>query len=335
MNGWDSSDNSRRIMSPEQFNFIGKPEYFAEKRISAAMRRTRSTIEMHPDERGKTKDEKEFIAYTNVLIEHERERLGVDAGEIMSPNRVRMIAENRDNLEENSEKSDTHSCVFGEYWPVTGRAYVYDDALRDRKKVNRLGTILHECLHAASCQKYALGKDNVSTYRIGYATKHPDQERQKLVAFNEGLTEVMVWDLLGQKSEYLRKRFEIQEKDVSPSHGGYIDSQYLILLLSKRVAGKLEKSKTEVYCNFKRGYFTGEMMHLRDIEKAFGPGALAIVDMMVALPKTKEAIGRNEKIFQFFETDSEDEREQLRDELLPEQKKMLINRRSERRAPAL
>jgi hypothetical protein len=64
------------------------------------------------------------------------------------------------------------------------------------------------------------------------------------------------------------------------------------------------ETKEDVWKRFKRGEFTGEMMHLRDVETAFGAHSLEILAMM-------ESRKFNKRILKYFSTKDLIERERI------------------------
>lgn len=70
--------------------------------------------------------------------------------------------------------------------------------------------------------------------------------------------------------------------------------------------------------DLKKGLFTGEMMHLRDIERTFGENSLRILGSWVPTDDddNPDKVAGYKKIYKFFATDDAAEREKLRQELL-------------------
>jgi hypothetical protein len=50
----------------------------------------------------------------------------------------------------------------------------------------------------------------------------------------------------------------------------------IIDLVIDKIAAKKGESKDEVWNRFKKGFFDGSMMHLRDVEETFGKGSLRV-----------------------------------------------------------
>lgn len=75
------------------------------------------------------------------------------------------------------------------------------------------------------------------------------------------------------------------------------------------------------------------MMHLRDIEKTFGKGSLRVLAAIDCGTKNNPPIQKyreknNNKILEYFETDNEENKEQIARSILNERERMkYINRR--------
>jgi len=50
----------------------------------------------------------------------------------------------------------------------------------------------------------------------------------------------------------------------------------ILEIVLEKIAKNNKEKPEQVWQRFKKGFFTGEMMHLRDVEKTFGKGALRV-----------------------------------------------------------
>jgi hypothetical protein len=315
-------------MNPEipNFTFVRKPDSEVARQFSEVMMERRETRKRLPRERYMTFEEETFVSYAlGILVPAEMERLGVDTFTFSTTMRnVHFV-----------EEKQSEGCCLGLYKPVTGDVLVYDVEDETRKsRIAQYITILHEILHSASCQKYELyeydtdgkTKIGIQTYRSGYSVRSSEKEGEfKLEAFDEGLTERMTWRILGQYLlDYpdIRKDLdvdmsekELREYIVENGLKIYWQPQMLVNMLAEGLA-KETKGKYS-FETFARGYFTGEMMHLRVIERVFGRGSLEMIDAMIAGPKSESEYEKNNKILRYFETEtSPEERKQLLEEVL-------------------
>jgi hypothetical protein len=83
----------------------------------------------------------------------------------------------------------------------------------------------------------------------------------------------------------------------------------IVEIIIQKVAEKKGEDRELVWQRFKRGLFSGEMMHLRDIEETFGKGSLRILasleseDVPVAMVK------------KYFESENETEKNAIAREI--------------------
>lgn len=61
---------------------------------------------------------------------------------------------------------------------------------------------------------------------------------------------------------------------------------------------------------------TGEMMHLRDVERVFGPGALRMLAAAYSGTRDLESSEVDEKLFRYFETDDKNEQDEIANDIL-------------------
>ena len=83
-----------------------------------------------------------------------------------------------------------------------------------------------------------------------------------------------------------------------------------------RISEKQGEEYQTVWKRFERGYFTGEMMHMRDVERTFGKGSLRI--LAAAYPESENRDDIDEKIFEYFDAKTEEEKDELAKEILNE-----------------
>jgi hypothetical protein len=153
---------------------------------------------------------------------------------------------------------------------------------------------VHECIHALSGQKYkvqvsknphwpdkgARHKVEWSTTRLGFASysRHgSDENLDHFVGFNEGMVQFTA-------RQWLRRN-ELP----SPS-GAYLDEVALVKILINKVAEVTRETPKQVFENWEKDQFRGRLMALRDIEKAFGPGALRVLSIYDHLKEDSDAI---------------------------------------------
>lgn len=168
------------------------------------------------------------------------------------------------------------------------------------KKIDRIHremqrkVLLHESLHVASHvnQKFT---DTMSetwlSIRVGYAIHRPEPRQKIFESLNEAVTEKLTRELLHEMKDATQvlqecietynddewssdlQINEVAEKLLPPSYKK--DIQLLEALIEK-IAHTRNVPKQDIWSKIKKGYFSGEMLHLREIERVLEPGALRL-----------------------------------------------------------
>lgn len=193
---------------------------------------------------------------------------------------------------------------------------------------NRFGflkTLLHESIHHAGHLKSYVKlkeKDYFNPYRSGYKiiNRFDKKERIILEGFNEGVVERLTRELIEKNRKYIEEELKISEKEknnnIQKTHN-YDLNVDLVKVLSTSLSKKEEIPEQEVWDRFKRGHFTGEMMHLRSIEKLYGKGSLRVLGALG--DKNKK-----DKIISYFTTSSPEERKKMYEDMFPLDQKLLV-----------
>ena len=178
---------------------------------------------------------------------------------------------------------DTFDKLF-EKEDKTSGGYIMEAGLICLKKkgLETFHTLLHEMIHYYSFHKIDLNKNNrlYQVARVGYN----EYDARHFVGLNEGLTELIVSKILSGNIKDIKNNIpyfgdknvsdEDKENFFKPKNGRY--SQFLKMLI-KKLSEKELVSEDNLLKKFEEGMFTGEMMHLREIEKIFGKNSLRIL----------------------------------------------------------
>lgn len=153
------------------------------------------------------------------------------------------------------------------------------------KGVSLFHAMLHEFVHELSHKKYRYSDatKKVEVYRSGYSVSGYDEKKERhyslLEGFNEAMTSQISKYMLQKHSEEIREQFGISEEGLDNEiEVEYPEEREQLEDLVKRIAELRSEPLVEVWNKFVRGYFTGEMMHLRDIERVFGKGTLKNIE---------------------------------------------------------
>lgn len=150
------------------------------------------------------------------------------------------------------------------------------------KKLSQFEVLLHESVHASSFHQYLIKETSditlVDPSRIGYRFKTKDK-----IDYFKGLNEAVVQKTTQDIIFKLYKSNKIQ-KDIHKIFFSLAHSYAPEVIVLEKIISKISKEKKEdekdVWKRFEKGQFTGEMMHLRDVEKVYGPGSLRILASM-------------------------------------------------------
>ncbi len=172
--------------------------------------------------------------------------------------------------------------------------------------------LLHEGIHMDSYHAYFTRNQNDNPIdslsgqtRSGYSTSTPYKERESnyLNGFNEAVVQKITWEKI--RIHLIRMKTNMSyENEIA-----VLDS------LIKKIAIRYNEEEAEVWRRIKIGLFTGEMMHLRRINKTYGPKALEVLAML-----TDEYGIITEKVQKYFQTDDLKERLKIEEELLSKTK---------------
>lgn len=314
----------------EKYNFVGKN--LTNESINTA---SKSLDEAHaievnkeePNYREPTQEEIFNINKTKELIETEMKLLGVNSSNLdINKYQFKFLKESTGRGNYNSETQlieieDKYKIKLENIFknPVTiipTVGYFVQKILLKIIKLNKnsktesnYSTILHESIHGKSFHKYELNIDesnpekiSENIYRTGYLLTKNGQE-DYFRGLNEGIVDKTTMDILIK--EY-KNEPDIINKIRKILY--YIESKYFIEMLTidaivNKIAQNKNEEKENVWASFKKGQFTGEMMHLRDIEKVYGSGSLRVLATMN--PRVNMVNTKNFLYYTYFSTKSD------------------------------
>ncbi len=138
--------------------------------------------------------------------------------------------------------------------------------------IQRYAHLCHEMLHLFSINRVYVSKENNEIFykiRTGYALSDTLDE------FNEAITERITREILEKNHDVLHEKLKGQSvrKELKNDYT-YLEFRKTLNQIIRVVAREENFSEDEIWKDIQRGYFTGEMMHLRKIEKVYGKGFL-------------------------------------------------------------
>lgn len=268
-------------------------------------------------EREKTLREKEIIQLIAEFLAVELKELGIE--EDPDENQWHFIAD--DTLETFNEAGITPE-TSGACDPF-GNIYIFERSEHENE-IELVHNMLHEAVHAAAVHKVFYTENNqIAPYRAGYSVNDAPRAKERIDniffdGLDEAITEqITLYILFKNKQNLLGKGIE---GDIDAHI--YIEQRKIITRILSEIAKKTGIHINEAWKNLKKGYFTGEMMHLRIIEKIFGKKSLRILAMVQSFPANEEGKFLQQKIDNFFKLETEQEqREILAKEILEHSKR--------------
>lgn len=312
----------------EKFIFgKGLPDSEKDRLVSGLMKIKKEYRQKIEGEYEKTEEELRFIELINKYIEEEFRELGIENFFKIDANQLHIISRGL------YEKLEANEDFIGYVSPMQSVAYINKDTMKNRLEFYK--NILHEFIHLCSFERNQIVvEDNdlyISNYRTGYLNERDrvnedGETHEHFRGLNEGITDLIVEEILK------KHRLEIiNELNISRQEENQPINWMRYKTLMKEIIFRIAENKGEEYESvlgrFKKGYFTGEMMHLRDIENVFGKGSLRI--LAAAFPESGNRDGVDEKIFEYFDAKTEEEKDELAKKILNESEfKIYFKRKS-------
>lgn len=184
--------------------------------------------------------------------------------------------------------------------------------------------LLHESIHAASYNSYVgISQETIVNRRTGYVNRAMFKPAHAhFEGFNEALTDLTVLDIIQKNHAKLVDQLKVDEKLLEETLSEESDILYWkYMKIVQTVIGKMAEAthqpSSTILETFIRGMFTGEMMHLRQIDRLFGHGSLRVLAAMrsgtTADVPEKESLA---KILEYFTTDDIEKRFSIAQEVL-------------------
>ncbi len=205
-----------------------------------------------------------------------------------------------------------------------------DDLLKDKSK--RISTLLHESLHAISHQKFFLQEDGtLEPYRVGYGN-NPIRGGRWFDGLNEMVIVFTESTLMRAHADELQRKFVITEEEIAQTAK---ENECLEVFLH-HILNKVGKYRNEDFVTtadrFVKGHFTGEMLHLKDIEKVYGPHSLRILAMLDdGHNLNSQRVPLRRMIVQYFIEADDTSRKELSTAIIKQFEQVLESERSEKK----
>jgi hypothetical protein len=200
--------------------------------------------------------------------------------------------------------------VYRDYWDG-----IYVSQGKNRLQAYK--SLLHEIIHQISHRSIYANPKTKENYisRVGYSNiKISEEAYEHFRGMNEAVVDETVKEILQKHADELVKDLGITEEEQKQPVNYYHDYMEILEIIMDKVAEKNDESRESVWSRFKKGQFSGEMMHLRDIERTFGKGALRV---LAALGSVTSNIGNvtTGKVLEYFGTGDEAAKQKIVGEL--------------------
>lgn len=269
----------------------------------------------------KTSEEREFISSAKQALEHEFNNLNIPRSQQFTDEQFHIFHDDRfiDNFGPNAPDAVTDT--------MSSAVFLNRDRYPDRFAF--YVALFHEGIHLASHQKFHLfeGSLPIATYRAGYTNmdfrKRPHREHFR--GFDEAVVDMTTRELIEKNWQNLSINLHFTGEDKSyldslkiATDIGYGEYDKIIDFVIDGVAQNKGEAREAVWNRFKKGVFTGEMMHLRDVERVFEKGTLRV---LAHLGTSKDGEPQKDDaaiVMRYLQSGDEEEKGQIAKELLSE-----------------
>lgn len=182
--------------------------------------------------------------------------------------------------------------------------------LRGPKPEENLVSLFHEVVHYASFESVGADWRNIVGFRSGYALPHKD-----FSGFNEGVVQRLTAELIIKNFPSFKEMVDgkTEKEAIELLLDSYTDEQSVLKTIIDRVSEYRKVNRETTWMKIKKGLFTGSMMHLRDMDRAFGKGSLKLLSFYGSSPSGDPEKDQriDELIFCYFTSDDDSERPDL------------------------
>lgn len=289
----------------EKYNFVGKnlDQEEKEKGVGNLQRHfVDNNLFRDKNELKKTKEETSMIETATALINKELITLGLS--EVRIPlGQVHLFDREEFKKRQVKNNFDATSDIQGTYSSVDSKIEIMTERSSDKftflkkiisgllnkhqelvNKESFLNVFTHESVHNDSFQSFHIDKDSnqFGPYRTGYTVQshfNDDYPHEHFRGFNEAIVELTTHNILKNNTKDLQTTFNIDGKKLDDMFFtyAYLFQKTILLDVIEGMSKKYHKPQMEIWETIEKGQFTGNMMHLRNIEKTFGPGSLRIL----------------------------------------------------------
>lgn len=305
-------------MTKESFIF-GKnltPED-SEKESNALEKIERESLKQTEGEMKKTPEETRFIKKIDSYLKEEFKEIGIEKKPEILPERIHFL--DHEAFKKVCPKKGLSAFVS---FPQNA---AYLDKSSPRHRLELYKTILHESVHLLAFQKIHVdaGEKVTRQYRRGYYVNNPkEEEHEHFRGLGEAIADKTAMELFNKHAKELITEFNITSKEENLPVEYQTDYIEILDTVIKKIAEKNNENENVVWQRFKKGQFSGEIMHLRDVENTFGVGSLRILAALDSGIKNLSRVEVSKKILRYFEAENQEEKNKIASEVLIEREKL-------------
>lgn len=263
----------------------------------------------------KNSEEIEFIKTVDRYLKEEFKEIGIEEDPNILPESIHLLSH------EDFKKMHPDEKLSGFVSFPENNIYIDESVYSHRLQLYK--TIFHESIHSVAFRKHHIEisekRDVIKSYRKGYYVASPKESgHEHFRGLGEAIVDMTVMELFNKHKKEIIEKFKITpEEENLPVQ---FQDHYIEILktIIEEIAKENNEDKHLVWQRFKRGQFTGEMMHLKDIDKVFGKGSLRVLAALDSGTKNLPEEEIYEKILRYFRTDDEKEKDNLAKKVLIE-----------------
>lgn len=280
----------------------------------------------------KTAEDLKMIEKINSYLAEEFEKSGAEEKiEPILPEQIHYLStESYDKNFPKAAETGTKALYF------EAQRAMYINAETFSKRMEKYYATLHEATHAAAVHQTRVkekdGKPKIAVLKCGYGTTYLSEKGKFIYqfnGFNEAVTEKITRETATKHQEEIAKEFGLSKEEMISVPDCYGDFLKILDAAVKKTAEKSSETEEAVWEKIKKGYFEGEMMHLREIERACGAGALRILAAIGESPDFASRRQTSEMILIYFQTEDEAEKDEIADLILKEEEFKKYQKRKE------
>lgn len=272
-------------------------------------------FEKIPGEFEKSEKEREWIMKVNRYLKREYEKLGIAKNPAVSPEQIHILP------------FEVFFKIYPKILPTPGFTDYKTDAINIDKDCCRgdselFFTILHESIHAECFKKYHFGGQwpELKGVRHGYEKFNLSEKtnHRHFTGLNEAVVGLISCEIFHEHRKEIGKEFKIAFRLTRCFLGSYKKYQRILKIIAAKTA-KTPEEREKIMADFKRGLFTGEISHLRKVEKIFGKKSLRVLAALGC--PTKNRLPREiitNLVLKYFKTNDAKEREIIAKKVLSE-----------------